>query len=113
MAKKLTGGGYKSRPHVEVGVKYGQNSRSTNVISPAGVDQLGQGLAFKQEKLVVGKAPQVPLGNVVAGNVGQGGPGTGRTLYGKGGSQSPTPPAKEMPKGRDILSEFGPERRRG
>jgi hypothetical protein len=40
-----------------------------------------------------GTPGSVPLGNAVAGNVGKGGPGTGRKLYGKSGSQCQTGPA--------------------
>jgi hypothetical protein len=79
--------------------------------SPAGVNQMGVSTAFKKEPVIsgqgytpakvgptgIGKAtvrPDVP------------GPGSGRTTYASG-SQGATPPAKEMEKGRDILSEYG------
>jgi hypothetical protein len=55
-------------------------------------------------------AAAVPLGNQLTNNVGAGGPGTGRTLYGQSGSQGQYgiggPP---KPPGRDILGAFGPE----
>ena len=55
----------------------------------------------------------VPLGNAIAGNVGKGGPGTGRTLYGQSGTQKQYGSGgPQKPAGRDILSEFGPDKRR-
>jgi hypothetical protein len=48
----------------------------------------------------------VPLGNEVAKNVGRGGAGTGRKLYGQSGSQQQygAPEGKPAPKGgRDAL----------
>jgi len=93
----------------KVGVQYGKNSSSTNVINPASADQMGQAVAFRKEPLVMGTAAQVPLGNRIAGNVGKGGPGTGRTLYGQGGTQSRTPAPAPVGPTRDTMAEFGPE----
>jgi hypothetical protein len=53
----------------------------------------------------------VKLGNEVALNVGPGGCGTGRTLYGQSSSQGQHGPVAGNPKpaGRPILSEYGPD----
>jgi hypothetical protein len=67
----------------------------------------------KSIERVEGPRPiSVPLGNEVARNVGKGGCGTGRTLYGQSGSQGThgsvnpgNPPAKNT----DILRQFGPD----
>jgi hypothetical protein len=83
--------------------------------SPAGANQQGQAVQFRKEPLIrKGKgynpAPVPPTGiaNARKGPANAGPGGMGRTIYGSG-SQSPTPPAREMPKGRDTLSGFGPE----
>jgi len=91
------GGGYGSRPHVETSVRTGTGSRGTR---PAGVGQIGNSQGdhvtalggsatpYRGEKLHGGQSFQpVPFGNEVALNVGKGGPGTGRTLYGQSGVQ--------------------------
>jgi hypothetical protein len=53
------------------------------------------------------------MGNKVALNVGKGGPGAGRTLYGKSGVQgqhgSVNPGQSRLGAGGDILREFGPD----
>ena len=91
------GGGIASRVNVEPRVKTGTGSRGTH---PGGVAQLGQhvgdkathgnskGAGYRGEPLHNDKSFQpVPFGNQVALNVGKGGCGTGRTLYGQAGSQ--------------------------
>jgi hypothetical protein len=90
------GGGYGSRPHTEQSVKTGSGSKSTR---PAGVAQIGSSVGdhvtrvgstgYRGEKLhnPERNAQFAPFGNRVALNVGKGGPGTGRTLYGQSGSQ--------------------------
>jgi hypothetical protein len=91
------GGGYHSRPHVEKSVKTGTGSKGTR---PAGVAMFGtmQGnhvtthggsaTPYRGEKLHHDRSFQpVKFGNEVALNVGKGGCGTGRTLYGQAGSQ--------------------------
>ena len=114
------GGGIASRGNVEPRVRTGTGSRGTH---PGGVAQLGQhtgdkathgdskGSGYRGEPLHNNKSFQpVPFGNQVALNVGKGGCGTGRTLYGQAGSQGQYGsggPAK--PTGRDILGDFGPE----
>jgi hypothetical protein len=100
----------------------GQPSQRVN---PGGADQQGQ--AMGNHSTDSGKAlrnPATPLsagtfggpgstklGNEVALNVGGGGPGAGRTLYGQSGVQGqhgPVNPGKPTP-ARDILGEFGSE----
>src|SRR6516225_5549113 len=92
------GGGYGSRPHVEKPVKTGTGPRSAR---PAGVSQLGQmqgdhstahggaPTGYKGEKLHHDNRTFQPVkfGNELATNVGKGGSGTGRTLYGQSGQQ--------------------------
>jgi hypothetical protein len=97
MTRGSGGGGYHSRPHVEKPVKTGSGSKSAR---PGGVGQLGnmQGThttnrrtesSYRGEPLHNDRSFQpVKFGNEVALNVGKGGPGTGRTLYGQSGSQS-------------------------
>ena len=109
--KKLGSGGG-SNKLVAPGVKTGSPSRKS---SPGAADQLGQSTAFKKE--VVNSGPgynAAKFGNEAALNVGKGGPGAGRTIM-RSGSQgthgavagAPRPP------GRDILSQFGPEKSKG
>jgi hypothetical protein len=117
------GGGYGSRQHVEKPVRTGTGSRGTN---PGGVGQLGQSQgshvtrgqesSYRGEPLHSGRSFQpVPFGNEVALNVGKGGCGTGRTLYGQSGSQGlhgGVAPGNAPAKNRDILSDYGPDYRR-
>jgi hypothetical protein len=121
---KLSGGGIRSRVNVKVGVKGG--SRSADKVSPAGLSQYGtaQGGNLRQAGSFTGvnsatpvfsgsKANPVPFGNAKALDVGKGGVGTGRTVY-RSGYQSQWGGAVQgsSPARKDILSEFGPERRR-
>jgi hypothetical protein len=97
---------------------YGSSVRSnapkvepkSKAISPGGVSQAGVSTAFKKENVVFGRgyepAPMPATGVKGTFNSASQGPGSGRTVYGSG-SQSPTLQAKEMPKGRDTLSEYG------
>src|SRR5215468_9555221 len=90
------GGGYGSRQHVEKPVKTGTGPQSAR---PAGVAQIGimwgdhvtnkGGQGYTGERLHHDNRTFQPVkfGNEVALNVGQGGCGTGRTLYGQAGSQ--------------------------
>jgi hypothetical protein len=96
MAQKLSGGGITSNKLKSVGVRTGP--ASTNKIDPRGVSQLGYstgslmtgpgGFTSKNSAIPVhaGTAPQVELGNKVAGNVKGGGPGAGRVVM-RSGSQ--------------------------
>jgi hypothetical protein len=91
------GGGIASRVNVSPSVRTGKGSRGTH---PGGVAQLGQrvgdkathgkssGSGYRGEPLHQDRSFQpVPFGNSVALNVGKGGPGTGRNLYGQSGVQ--------------------------
>lgn len=63
-------------------------------IVPASADQIGQSVAFKKDQVDAGRGYDgAKLGNELATNVGKGGPGTGRTLYGHCGTR-PTRPRR-------------------
>jgi hypothetical protein len=109
------GGGYGSRQHVEKPVRTGTGSRSAR---PGGVGQIGQmqgshvtshvDTNYRGEPLHNDRSFQpVKFGNEVALNVGKGGCGTGRTLYGQAGSQGThgaTNPGNPVPnRQRDAL----------
>jgi hypothetical protein len=108
------GGGYGSRQHVEKSVRTGTGSRSAR---PAGVAQIGvtQGdhitnksdTGYRGEKLHNDRTFQpVKFGNELATNVGKGGPGSGRTLYGQSGLQGQHGSVAGVPRpqGRGILN---------
>jgi hypothetical protein len=90
------GGGIKSRVNVSPSVRTGSGGRGTR---PAGVAQIGNAwgdhvtrrgdsTGFTGEKLHNDRNfNPVPFGNAKALDVGTGGCGTGRTLYGQAGSQ--------------------------
>jgi hypothetical protein len=109
----LTGGGYKSVQHKDMRAGW-KTEPKPKAIDPASVSTLGMSTQFKKPDLVSGPGyrtgPQqsTGIGNARKGPAGAGPGGMGRTIY-KSGSQSPTPPAREIPKGRDTLAEFGPE----
>ena len=73
--------------------------------SPAGASQLGQQTAYIKDELIRGRGyatPKGPTDNVAA--VGVGG---GRTIHQSGSQHGLT--IRQIPEGKDILSEFGPE----
>src|SRR6516165_10113546 len=92
------GGGYGGRQHVEKPIRTGSGSRNAR---PAGVAQLGNAIGdhitnrpgssgYRGEPLHGPAARNFQptlFGNAKALDVGQGGCGTGRTLYGQAGSQ--------------------------
>jgi hypothetical protein len=102
------GGGPSSNKVKQVGVNVGP--RSTEKIDPGAVNQMGTkvGEAGAVKMLVTGNMAQVPLGPDVAKNVGKGGPGAGRTLYGQSGSQNQHGPAN--PGAPRPVGEFFPGR---
>jgi hypothetical protein len=117
--------GISSRHHVETRVRTGSGSKSAR---PAGVAQIGASQGdhvtalggsatnYRGEKLHNPERNFQPVkfGNEVALNVGKGGCGTGPTLYGQSGSQGThgaTNPGNAPAKNRDILSEYGPNKR--
>jgi hypothetical protein len=72
--------------------------------------QLGQQTAYPKDELLRGRGysgrPKGPSDNVAA--VGVGG---GRTIH-QSGSQHGLKPAQPLPKGHDILKDYGPEIKR-
>ena len=126
MKGHIPGGGIASNKNVQPSVRTGSGSKSTR---PAGVSQFGYmvgdkathergSTGYRGEKLHNPERNFNPtkFGNEVALNVGKGGPGTGRTLYGQAGSQgthgatnlgNPRP----VPQGH-IIESFGPSYRK-
>src|SRR5215813_11688005 len=106
---KLTGGGINSNKTVQSRSGYKTEPKS-NAGNVAGVGQIGLQHAFKPEPMLQGKgyepASMPPTGVKGTYNAATQGPGSQRTVY-RSGSQSPTPPAREMPAGRDTLAEYG------
>jgi len=113
-----TGGGINSKVNVSPSVRTG---RDANKISPEGVAQIGAAVQFPRKPLVQGTGGYgVKYGNEVALNVGKGGPGTGRTVHASGsqgqhgpaaqGARDTAPDTPATKPGRDILSDYGPER---
>jgi hypothetical protein len=100
------GGGIASKPIVHKQAPKAEPKPHS--INPAGVSHIGTSQFLGREPIYEGRGygPVGPTDNVKA--VGVGG---GRTIY-KSGSQHGMGPAKPMPEGRDILSEFGPESKR-
>jgi hypothetical protein len=80
------GGGVNSNKVVKKPLKTGGPNRAQ---SPCAVNQIGNhvGSTAAVEKLDAGKALPSKLGNELVNNVGTGGPGKGRTLYGQSGIQ--------------------------
>jgi len=110
-----SGGGIGMNKNVQPSVRTGSGSKSAR---PAGVAMFGQmqgthttnrrtESSYRGEPLHNDRSFQpVKFGNEVALNVGKGGCGTGRTLYGQAGSQGThgaTNPGSPQPKGRGIL----------
>jgi hypothetical protein len=121
MTRSNAGGGHGSKNVVDKPVRTGSGSRSAR---PAGVSQLGQSQGdhitnksstdYRGERLHNDRSFQpVKFGNEIALNVGKGGCGTGRTIYQTGtqGQQGSANPGSPRPAGRDILNEFGPNKR--
>ena len=111
MVKVQSGGGINSNRTVQSRSGYKTEPRST-AIDPAGVSQRDVSTAFRKTPVEVGpgyspgKMPATGIANARKGPPGAGPGGGGRTIYASG-SQSPTPSARQMPAGRDILSEYG------
>jgi hypothetical protein len=109
MPKIVSGGGISSNKYhtSKAGQKVEPVSRK---VSEAAAAQLGRAEQFKKPPLEAGRgytpAAMAPTGVRGTFNSASQGPGSGRTIH-PSGSQSPTPQAREMPKGRDTLSEYG------
>jgi len=107
----MSGGGLNSNKVVQSRSGYKVEPRST-AIDPAGVSQRDVSTAFRKTPVEVGPGystkamPATGIANARQGPPGAGPGGGGRTIYASG-SQSPTPSARQMPAGRDILSEYG------
>ena len=117
MANNVKGGGLGSKQHVRTGVKTGAARHGVN---PRWTSQVGQSYGNHAterkgimptskviERYDAGAGTPSRLGNEVALNVGRGGVATGRTIYRTGSQQGMT--TREIPSGRDILGDFGPE----
>jgi hypothetical protein len=110
--KAKSGGGSTMNKNVSPPVRTGAPSKAT---SPAAADQLGQATAFKKEQVDAGRGyTGAKYGNELATNVGKGGPGSGRTVMpcGSQGTHGSVNPGNSAP-ARDILSAFGPDKRKG
>jgi cytochrome c5 len=90
--KARSGGGITSNKLRQVGMRVAP--RTTNVVSVAATDMLGQQVSFKRPDLIRGTAKDFALGNTLTNNVGKGGPGTGRTIYERGFQSCHGTPAK-------------------
>jgi hypothetical protein len=128
MVKVHSGGGITSNKYVTS--KSGQKvePRST-AIDPAGVSQRDVSTAFKKTPVEVGPGystkpmPSTGIANAVRGRGGPGPGGGSRMIYPSGAqgqygpvnpgqvNQAPDVPATKP--GRDILSDYGPELKRG
>ena len=122
MAKAVSGGGINSRVVKQVDIKSG--SPNLTAYSPRGVSQIGAAQGSRLDRAGSfttrnsalpysdgQKRDFVPLGNSLTNNVGPGGPGSGRVLYGQGGTQQMhgAPVQGSSPKPVDLLSQFGSE----
>jgi hypothetical protein len=102
--KARSGGGLTSNKLVRPKIKAGPPR--TNVISPSAVADIGASIGYKRLPLIKGTAPQVPMGNDLATNVGRGAPGAGRTIY-PSGYQCQTGPAAPGQKGIEGKADRG------
>ena len=122
MAKAVSGGGISSRVVKQVDIKSG--SPNLTAYSPRGVSQIGAAQGSRLDRagsfttrnsaLPYSDGQRkdfVPLGNSLTNNIGPGGPGSGRVLYGQGGTQQMhgAPVQGSSPKPVDLLSQFGSE----
>ena len=106
---KLSGGGITSNKLVQS--KAPKIEPRSKAMSPETVAQLGASTAFQKKPLAMGPGLQGPVGptnNLVNGPKGQ-----GRNLHhcGSQGTFGPVNPGNSAP-ARDILSEFGPDKRK-
>jgi hypothetical protein len=117
IGRNVISGGVGSRVNREVGVRVGDRARVGNV---RGVSQIGQSLGNHVtesarkgqpvENLYGAKQPAggpggIPLGNQKALDIGKGGVGTGRNLYGQSGTNKQYGPAN--PGGPGLPSTKG------
>ena len=88
-----------------------------NAISPSATDMIGQQTAFVKPNLIKASVPQVRMGNDLA-EATKCGPGGSRTVYRSGfqaltGKPSPGEGKIGPNAGKDILSEYGPDKSKG
>ena len=111
MTKSLLGSGGGSNKIVKPPIRTGSPGRGS---SPGAADGIGQTTQFVKDEVgrVSSFNSNVPLGNAKALDVQGGGPGRGREVHhcGSQGSHGPANPG-HSPARRDILSEFGPDKR--
>jgi hypothetical protein len=118
MVTNKKGGGIGSRQVREVPIRTGRGAQEMRV---RGVSQYGQSIGNKatesgkvkgipSERVQGARLPaglSQPLGNAVALNVGKGGAGTGRKLYGQSGSnQTYGAPATGLPRIADTRGQW-------
>src|SRR6516225_11161080 len=118
-----SGGGQGMNKNVQPSVRTGSGSRGTR---PGGAESIGKSYGshitnkddtgYRGPKFHSDQSFQpTKFGNEVALNVGKGGCGTGRTLYGQAGSQGQhgaANPGNAPSKSTDILRQFGPDSRK-
>jgi hypothetical protein len=106
--KAKSGGGITSNKLVQS--KAPKAEPQSRAMSPETVAQLGASTAFQKKPLEMGRGYQ-PVGPT--SNMGQG-PGANRTVHhcGSQGLQG-SPDPGHSPQRKDILSEYGPEKRQG
>ncbi len=111
MSSAKSGGGITSRVNKNVSIRPEQ--RRTEVINPAQTDYLGQATAFGKGPFVERKAQAAtPMGNDIA-QATVCGPGGSRNIYARGVQGCHGNTTGTVRQGRDILSDFGPEKSRG
>ena len=110
--KIKSGGGIQSNKTVQSQSAWKVEPKS-KAINPASAAQLGRAEQFRKPPLEAGPGYTTkPQGSAGIAGARQGPAalvpgGNSRTIF-KSGSQCPTPAAREMPKGRDTLAEYGP-----
>jgi hypothetical protein len=110
--KIKSGGGLNSNKVVQS--KHGKQEPQSHKVSEAAAAQLGRAEQFRKPNLEQGRGYEpksmgpTGIANARQGHSGAGLGGGNRTIYGSG-SQSPTPPARPMPEGRNTLLEYGPD----
>jgi hypothetical protein len=118
MSKSKAGGGINSRVNVRPPSRMGSPARVQNV---KGVSQVGQALgnhATDSTRIMKGVAVTTvgaPIGGTKLGNEVAAstvfGPGGSRSVMATGSQQQHgMPEGRAAPQGRDILSDFGPEK---
>jgi hypothetical protein len=112
--KATSGGGISGNKRKEVGYRGGK--RTLDAVSVQAVSELGARTAVKRAPLVKSTPNDfVPLGNELSANI-KCGPGGGRKIYPTGFQSLSGPVSKgegNIGAGKDILSEFGPEKKVG